>query len=153
MNRIQSIVSLENPDNTAIRLYEEGLFYKAYEYSAYLFVKHIKSYQVRKKFYKNIAQEVVAIGFPKNSFETVVPKKIAIEEEGKVKILQLNATVATDEYKQWKENIPLGNSKTAVKEVFTDNEKCVLDLIRNFRIENKTPMECMLFVSEIKTKL
>lgn len=153
MNRIQSIVSLENPDSTVIRLYEEGLFYKAYEYSAYLFVKHIKSYQVRKKFYKNIQQEAVAIGFPKNSFETVVPNEIAVEEDGNVKILQLNATIDTDEYKQWKENIPLGNSNTTVKEAFTDNEKRVLDLIRNFSIENKTPMECMLFVSELKTKL
>ena len=33
-------------------LHKEGLFIRAYEYSAFLFVKHIKEYQTTKKYYK-----------------------------------------------------------------------------------------------------
>lgn len=58
-------------DNTEITLYKEGIFLRAYEHSAYLFVNQIKEYSITKKYYKNAKQEVVYIGFPQNSFSNI----------------------------------------------------------------------------------
>lgn len=43
-------VLLKEQDNThMVYFYREGVFYKAYEQSAYLFVHHVKPFQVKKK--------------------------------------------------------------------------------------------------------
>jgi len=67
---ISNILELEQV-NTQILLHKEGLFLRAYEHSAYLFVKYIKAYNLTKKFYKNVKQEVVYLGFPQSSFSKI----------------------------------------------------------------------------------
>ncbi len=67
---ISDILELEK-ENTNIILHKEGLFIRVYERSAYLFVKHIKTYNLTKKFYKNVKQEVVYLGFPQSSFSKI----------------------------------------------------------------------------------
>jgi hypothetical protein len=66
----KNILELEK-ENKQIILHKEGLFIKVYERSAYLFTKHIKEYKLTKKNYKNAKQEVVYLGFPKNSFSKI----------------------------------------------------------------------------------
>ena len=64
---ISEILELEQ-ENANIILHKEGLFIRIYERSSYLFAKHIKAYNLTKKFYKNVKQEVVYWGFPQNNF-------------------------------------------------------------------------------------
>lgn len=54
-------------ENSLIKLHKEGLFWRAYEQSAFLFINNIKEYNVTKKYYKNVKQELVYLGFPQNS--------------------------------------------------------------------------------------
>ena len=68
---IKEIQQIEKANNCNILLLQEGMFWRAYEKSAYLFVKHIKEYALTKRFYKNIGQDIVYLGFPKNSFSDV----------------------------------------------------------------------------------
>lgn len=49
-----------------IILRKEGLFWRAYEVSAWLFITSLKEYNPTKKFYKVISNEVVHIGFTEN---------------------------------------------------------------------------------------
>lgn len=155
MKGIKHIVNIENPKGKVIRLYTEGLFYKAYEYSAYLFVHFIKKYNVRKKYLKNIACEVVSIGFPKATFEKIVDKNIKFVDEGDTRILLLDEEIDEAKYESWKADIALViDAKPVVKPDISENteiEAKLVDLIRSFRIENKTPMDCMLFIAELKT--
>jgi len=69
--KISEIVKREK-DNKDIVLHKEGLFWRAYEYSAYCFVTNIKSYNVLHKFYKNIGQDIVYIGFPGSYYDKIV---------------------------------------------------------------------------------
>ncbi len=48
--KIADIIKTEN--NTNIYLHNEGLFWRAFEYSAFAFVKNIKQYNAKKKFIK-----------------------------------------------------------------------------------------------------
>ena len=68
--KISEIVKTEQ-ENIQIVLHKEGLFYRVYERSAFLFVKHIKEYQVIKKYYKNVKQEVAYLGFPQHVFSKI----------------------------------------------------------------------------------
>ena len=56
--KILEIVSLEQAYEGII-LHKQGVFWRAYELSAYIFVTSIKAYNAKSKFYKNIKQDVV----------------------------------------------------------------------------------------------
>ncbi len=56
--KIREIIELEQK-NDKIILHRDGIFYKAYEISAYIFIHHIKQYEAKTKYYKNIKQDIV----------------------------------------------------------------------------------------------
>lgn len=68
--KIAEIISLEQV-NEGIVLYKEGIFWRAYELSAYRFVISIKVYKAKCKFYKNIKRDVVYMGFPVSYMDTI----------------------------------------------------------------------------------
>lgn len=49
MTTIESILAKESDNRQQIYLYREGVFYKAYERSAYLFVTRVKPFRAKKK--------------------------------------------------------------------------------------------------------
>ena len=63
----QEITNKEAANSGEINLYLEGIFWKAYQQSAYLFVKNVVDFKLSGKFIKAISQPVVSIGFPKSS--------------------------------------------------------------------------------------
>jgi len=148
--KIKDIYSLEQSNKTSILLHKEGLFWRAYEYSAYLFVLHIKPYQVIKKFYKNIKSEIVYLGFPESALEQILQtlNNKSIEKKDN-QIIIANYQIDNNKFTIWKNEIKLGqNSK---KPEFSNDK--ILDKIRNFSIVNKTPIECQQFILEIQTEL
>ena len=64
MSQISSILSREIHNLHCIYFYREGIFLKAYERSAYAFVTGVQSFRGKKRFVKNVNQEIVSIGFP-----------------------------------------------------------------------------------------
>ena len=70
MSNLQEILKTESENTDKIHFYREGVFYKAYEKSAYLFVTYVKPFMVKKQFVKSVNQEVVSIGFPTNSLRS-----------------------------------------------------------------------------------
>jgi len=72
--QIKDIVSLEKDNHANIYLLREGLFWRAYEKSAYLFTSHIKPYQLNKKYYKNVDCELVYCGFPRTALDELASR-------------------------------------------------------------------------------
>lgn len=52
MNSLTHILSTEKANTSHIYLYREGIFYKAYERSAYAFVTTVQKFMAKKKFFK-----------------------------------------------------------------------------------------------------
>lgn len=65
MPSIIEIIGKETKNTDCIHLYKEGLFWKAYQQSAYR-INHLPfvEYKVIKKYVKAVGQEVISIGFP-----------------------------------------------------------------------------------------
>ncbi len=156
MAQLSYILQMESENKNEIRLYSEGLFYKAYEYSAYLFVKHIAAFRVKKRLVKSLKTEMVSIGFPKSSLSRLFADfdvgVLEDEKNGEVVVCSFDNEPFVDEcFCDWKREQPFGE---------TDDSKClnkvqpatseIVQLINSFQIEQKTPMECMLFLSELK---
>jgi hypothetical protein len=75
---IQEITTIEDQNTGEIHLHKEGMFWKAYQQSAYLFTREVKAFKVSKKWVKAVGREVAGFGefqpwsfkaFPNVSFE------------------------------------------------------------------------------------
>lgn len=86
MSNLVEILSKEIGNTSIVYFYREGVFYKAYERSAYLFVHHIKPFQVKKRFVKSVKKEVVTIGFPTHSLYNYFSKEQVVEQENEAKV-------------------------------------------------------------------
>lgn len=68
LNKLQ----LETVNTGVVHLWLEGMFWKAYERSAYIFVCRVSGYKPYKKWIKSVGGEVVAIGFPAKAFDKLL---------------------------------------------------------------------------------
>lgn len=188
----KEIFDLESGNTDRIYLHKEGMFWIAYERSAYRFVKTIRPYRVTKRHIGSVGQQMVSLGFPDSALVGIDAR--IIERTEKQFILQAPENPMEDAYDQWKSEIPLyvppaksarpdapvteaeapkvsgaaepsapfepgqpqqaggmgqGHAAPAMEPVLED----IAYRIRVFNIEEKTPMECMLFVSELKNIL
>lgn len=162
---ITQIVSKEDNNLQNIYFYQEGIFYKAYERSAFAFVIYCKAFKVKKRYYKCLNKEIVSIGFPSAGLDKYFPKEKIHKSEMGVEVA-LDNVIDIISYTKWKESIPITedmvnkNPKiielTPCKENLTNNglsDAEVVMKIKTFPIESKTPLDCMLFLSEIKNTL
>ena len=67
---IKEIRDIESVNLDTIYLYREGLFWRAYEVSAFLFVTYIKEYRAIKKYYKVVQDDVIYVGFHHTNFDS-----------------------------------------------------------------------------------
>lgn len=156
MASITDIVQVENSNCDTIYLYQEGIFYKAYEHSAWLFVTYVRPFSVKCRLVKVVGCMVVSTGFPMSSAERFFVGCECLKE-GKLLKVKLSGEQKFDEtkYLLWKQTAE--RQVLEVRSVGCLSASCDTDLgekllvkLRAFPIERKTPMECMLFLSELK---
>ena len=145
--KIKDILHLEKSNFNTIILQKEGIFYRAYEKSAYLFTLYIKEYQLTKKFYKNVNSEVVYLGFPTNSLDNIlkiVSNHAIHTQENLITIKSFQ--FETEKFVKWKSNIKVTNTTNSISQNLQRK-------IINFPVVNKTPIECQQFLIELQNQL
>lgn len=70
MSTIKERVEREQSNIDKIYLYKEGIFYRAYERSAYLWINHICKYEIKKRYVKTVGKVIVYLGFPMSVLES-----------------------------------------------------------------------------------
>lgn len=103
--KISEIIEIESKNAGEINLYLEGLFWKAYEQSAYLFSKNIASLVVKKKRMKKLNKEIVSLGFPKSSLERLFDQDRTVLINDKY-IKFEGYEYDENDYKAWCEALP-----------------------------------------------
>jgi hypothetical protein len=151
-----------------INLYKEGVFWIAYEQSAYYLVGK-KGYKATKKFIKSIGMEVVSIGFPSSAYDafirTLPVLRVEVGNPAYKKIL-LREDIDLPAFREWKSSLELRSTdRTAENRAsggslagtisggdYGPEVRTLLAKLRNFSLAEKTPLECMLFLSELKNQ-
>lgn len=153
-----------------VHLFQEGTFYRAYERSAWLVVTYISPLKPTRRNVKGQEESIVFCGFPVTSLPKYTPEGCAaVLQEDKSMLLSLPDTLypavsAVEEeqerFSNWKQSVPLSeNKKDAHKESIIDAARApmrlteIMQQILAFPIEQKSPMEAMVFLSEIKQNL
>lgn len=171
----------EQDNSTSIFLHREGLFWKAYEYSAYLFVRDIRAYNPQKKEVKSLKTDVVSLGFPDRVLDEILKGRYHDAHGDKCIEIKGLQPVEMSGYEQWKNNLPLAVSNITCGETGngtgngtngrtndetgygtdvvtgagnkTGSERTVLARLRSFRTEASSPLQCLMFVSELQKEL
>jgi len=141
-------------DYNTIILHREGLFYVAYEHSAWLFHNFVQNFKTKKTFVKSVGGEVVSLGFPASSLERFSGICRIVTEDNLVRMQLNDCTVSDkDNFETWKSKQGTDDCKAAESDSTTANCDDIYNMIRNFPVESKTPVDCMLFLIEIKKML
>ena len=155
-----------------IYLFPEGTFYRAYEWSAWLCCRFINPFKATRRELKgDVDDTVVFIGFPITSLNKFIPEdaQVLVNEDKSVAITLFldvlngkeDGVNLRDAFCQWKAAVPLMSSRRStvkedLKNVSDQHPRRMSEImlrILSFPIEQKTPMECMNFIAEIKQSI
>ena len=96
----------ENTDR--IILYREGLFWKAYERSAFAVCTQIRPFKPTKRSLKTLGGgELISIGFPSSTEDRVLDGLTRLETEPDRLVLSARRPVVVAEFEAWKASVPL----------------------------------------------
>ena len=180
MDDIVSVSKREDVEAQKVILYSEGIFYKAYGYSAFRFIRNIRPYSAKKHFYKKLNGEICSIGFPKTVLPQLAQAGWKVEKDGEMVVLGGDFKPVDEAvFRAWMESVPLSVPKSkggapagqeqsqaqaqaqscqeakslSQQEVPPVANEEVVRSLQEFAIETATPIECMIFLSELKRKL
>jgi len=127
---------LQNLDTVILRL--EGVFYKAYEHSAYILSTNVKPFKPNKKLYKRFGKEIVSVGFPKASLEKYMSgRNLEFLDNGVVRVI-FDSKIDFTAFELWKQNIPLNVSLANEDNTCSDRIQVYADAYDFFlRIHNE----------------
>lgn len=158
---IKDIYELEQnrEETSTIYLWKEGIFLKAYEKSAYLFHRFIRPYRIKSNFYKNIGQEVISLGFPSSGLDALVAScglEVLSQSDKASRLTCCGLYYQPDDYTRFKQTIrslpPIADNtvaRTESESVCAKGES-IIHRLRDFNLAGSTPMECMIFLNELK---
>ncbi len=148
--KIKTILEYELKNNNDIFLFQEGCFLRAYNRSAMRFVKEIKQMKILQKYIKCMNETIFYCGFPVSQLIKI--KELIKEKKLKTKISNkglniININTKNENYNDWKNNISTkDNSSIPPKK----GKTFIIDKIKNYPINNRTPQETIQFVYELK---
>ena len=148
---IPEIIKEEENNLQSIYFHKEGLFWRAYERSAYQVVKHLRDLKAIKKCFKVADnKEIVIVGVPEKTLNDIISGQTIKERTDKRICLTLDVPLVEDDYNTWKNSVSLVAAKAQNAET---NEESIKNMIKNFNIADKTPIDCMIFLSKLKNMI
>lgn len=157
---LSALLTLESSTDTGIHLYLEGIFWKAYEQSAWRFVRHVCSYKPMKRHIKSLGQDVVTLGFPSAGLQKVLEQTTYTQTDPKHILVTCEDTGTPEEFEQWKTAIPLQpptekslTRQAASASVSPGAYAQIISELERFDVLHASPMDCMQFIASLKQQL
>ncbi|MBQ4299654.1 MAG: four helix bundle protein [Bacteroidales bacterium] len=95
------ICAMEDVNPGQVYLYPEGVFYKAYQKSAWILCTKVHPFKVSSRPLKGLDGPLLSVGFPQSSLEKFSVGLVVVENGGG-KILFFNGLIDLSSYVQWR---------------------------------------------------
>lgn len=153
MSTIKERIEQEQSNTDKIYLHKEGIFYRAYERSAYLWLNHICNYEIKKRYVKTINKVIVYLGFPMSVLENKIGSHTyRVESDYAVVELGESANFNDEAYVGWHKRYEIVEEKNDCPETKDSKVGTIIDEIMKYPIETSSPIECMMFLSQLKKR-
>jgi hypothetical protein len=168
MATIKQILEIEDSNINHIHLFKEGLFLKAYQHSAYLFYTTVKPFKPVLKYFKVAQRNLVLLGFPSSRLPDLFPQtNVKQVEEGyyRIEMTPDSGVFDVEKYNEWflsieeqqkndAEALLIKHSQQDVSIVNKElSDSTLIEKILSFPLERSTPLDSMLFLSELQSNL
>ena len=141
----KELISLESGNHDEIRLYKVGMFWCAYERSAYMMCSQVRELKVKADRVKSAGGQVLCkVGFPLGSFDTTAASLVVTSRTDDVVVLKAPRAITEDQFLEWKNNHTVADSSAP------SAEGDIVKMIRGFNVAVHTPMQCMDFIMELQ---
>lgn len=158
----KEIYETELNNQDSIYLYKEGMFWRAYQHSAYFTVRDLKSCTPLRKTVKKIKAELVYIGFPDTVLTDFLTR--AADQGLTVKLAEEKRIILSgcrdlDNYALWVESLRAEQVQSEPTPVSGHSAvvqmcgQCPIKEILSWSIASMTPMELMNKVYVLQQKL
>lgn len=151
---IKFLLESEKGNFTQIRLYKEGMFYRAYEHSAFGLLQ-VTTLKVTHKESRALDLTYVSVGFPITSLDKFIQGLPTLSADADKIVLGVKEPFTVEAFEEWKSSIPISSPQLGEKQKMPDrlNGKGILELLELFDLSIHTPIECMVFLAEIKSRM
>lgn len=151
---IKLILESEKDNFDQIRLYREGMFYRAYEYSAFS-LKKVQTLKTTHKESKALGITYVSVGFPIQSLDKFIQGLTTVSADADRIVLFATEPVDPEKFQEWKMSVPLSTPQNGerTKNSSPLNGKGIMELLEVFDLSVHTPIECMVFLADIKSRM
>lgn len=142
MPTMQEILKTEREKRPGtVVLFDEGLFLKAYEESACRLAQQY-GLKVKCRAVKAAGETVASVGFPKSSLAKYAPN--AVGQGGHMEADGIEAGAVP--FAEWK-------AEAAAADATSASADWLAEAVARYPVESKSPVECMLFLLELKKRL
>ena len=141
-----------------IRLISSGEFVRAYNHSAWLFYSCISKYKVIRKYSKVQQRDIYFLGFPASKLLELCNGRVCEKTDFGYDItLKPEELPGEDGFETWTKEVPVEAASranaSAIPPSGKELESAVCKKIREFPLETKTPVETLVFLSEMRKLL
>ncbi|MDR0982704.1 MAG: hypothetical protein LBM07_05630 [Culturomica sp.] len=160
---------IDSEKPSSLNLYKEGMFWKAYNYSAYNFSRLVKVYVVKKKYVKEMKSEVVSVGFPDKMLKEFVFRMQELCGNLDVSETEVGGVLADELPADYEQGYLDWFSACKCAEVVRqdtihlptplpspplgDGAKEILKSLRDFPILQKSPLDVQMFLIDLQERL
>ncbi len=151
---IKLILESEKDNLDQIRLYRDGMFYRAYEYSAFSLHK-VQTLKATHKESKALGITYISVGFPLTSLDKFTQGLPTLSADNERMVLGVNEPVDVEKFQEWKMSVPVSSPQNGEKTKNSTplNSKGILEMLELFDLSIHTPIECMNFLAHIKNRM
>ncbi len=161
-------------DLYTIHLVQEGSFYRAYEWSAWLCHCNFSNLRATRRLQKNSEESFVFVGFPVTSLEKFTPPGAVLSTPAEkcVDLLLPTETFSADrtveemhtDFEHWKSCVQLTESskkRLVAARSGAMVEECqrplhmteIMQRILAYPLEQNSPLDCMMFLADVKRQI
>ena len=160
----KEIYDLEKTNKDRIYLYREGIFWKAYERSAFYLSGPGGKLKPTKKFIKSVGDSIISVGFPCAVENGHIDAEDILQREEKAIMIKAKSNNDPEGFQIWKDAVAIhvttreqnvmgeategGQGEESV--AMSETEQIVA-ILRGFNIESHTPLESMMCLSHLRS--
>lgn len=147
----KEIIALESGNTCCIRLYREGLFWRAYERSAYALCTRVHPFKAMKRQLKVLGGETLVVaGFPVSSEDRYL-QELSLSEKMESSItIALDTPMDLADFGKWKNGLPCKQADATATCHTREPPETVVSMLRGFDVAGSTPLDCMMLVSRLQ---
>ncbi|MDR1563055.1 MAG: hypothetical protein LBS54_08280 [Dysgonamonadaceae bacterium] len=147
----------QDTNSMTVYLFREGVFWIAYEQSAWA-VSQVKQLKPTRKLVKAVGCDVVSVGFPDSALDTVAKHFENVEKVANRVTMKTQKPANMESFEAWRAEINIRHttapaiSQNEISGTSLTSNVAIVEKIRSFNLSNKTPMECMIFLNQLKSE-